>query len=821
MCNMKNIITLLILIATFSCKTNQPAPTAAIPESQHKVQLDSMQKLEGFFNLYWDNNSGKVWLEIDKINTEFLYVNSLVAGIGSNDIGLDRGQFGQNRVVKFVKNGPKILLVQPNYKYRAISENEYERKAVNESFAQSVLWGFDITDQRLNSYIVDATAFFLNDTHNVGLRLARMDQGNYKVDLSKSSINPDKLKSFPENTIVEAILTFKGQAKGFYVRQVVPTPGLITVRQRHSFVKLPEPGYKMRKYDPRSGYFEISFFDYAVPYTEPINQKYIVRHRLEKKDPDLDISDPVEPIIYYLDPGVPEPVRSALLDGASWWDEAFEAAGFNNAFQIKMLPDDADPMDVRYNIIQWVHRSTRGWSYGHSVIDPRTGEIIKGHVSLGSLRIRQDFLIAQGLLSPYHSGDVDLTAAREMALARIRQLSAHEVGHTLGLAHNYAASVQKRASVMDYPHPLIKLNDEGEIDLSDAYDTKIGEWDKMAIRYGYGIATDDEDDFLSQIIQESLNSGLYYISDKDSRPEGSAHPYAHLWDNNTNAANELNRIIEIRKIALNNMGLNSIPENAPVSSIEDVIVPVYLMHRYQLEAASKLIGGLLYTYAHKGDGQTITEMIPAENQEMALKAILRTLQPEFLEIPESILQLMPPKALGYNQTNENFRGNTGLTFDPFSAAGSSASFSIRLLLNPQRASRMVEYNSRDTSLPGFERILAELIDNTWYKSYKNPYYTEINRVVSMELLNQMLQLAENPSASTQARAITLSGIYALDKFIQSEYKSEKSETEKAHLLFALEIINRFKDNPGLFKPNNPDPLPMGSPIGNNMINCDF
>jgi len=818
---MKKNILLLTMIVIASCKTNQSIPTTDISEPQAQVQIEKMKKLEGFFNLYWDNNSGKVWLEIDKLDIEFLYVNSLVAGIGSNDIGLDRGQFGQNRVVKFVKNGPKIMMVQPNYRYRALSDNPYEIKAVEESFAKSVLWGFDIKDHRLNSYIVDATNFFLGDAHNVSRTLSRMNQGNYQVDASKSSIYQDNLKSFPENTIVEALLTFKGQPKGYYVWQVVPTPELITVRQRHSFVKLPDEDYKMRKYDARSGYFEISFFDYAVPFTEPIDQKYIVRHRLEKKDHDLKISEPVEPIVYYLDPGAPEPIRSALLEGASWWNEAFEAAGFTNAFQIKMLPEDADPMDVRYNIIQWVHRSTRGWSYGHSVIDPRTGEIIKGHVSLGSLRIRQDFLIAQGLLSPYHDGKADLTEAREMALARIRQLSAHEVGHTLGLAHNYAASVQNRSSVMDYPHPLIKLDDEGEIDLSEAYDNKIGEWDKMAIRYGYGVFPDNEEEYLSQTIQESLNNGLYYISDKDSRPEGSAHPYAHLWDNNTNAADELNRIIEIRRIALNNMGLNSIPENFPVSSLEDMIVPVYLMHRYQLEAASKLIGGLLYTYAHKGDGQIITEMIPAESQQMALKAILQTLQPEFLGIPENLLELIPPKALGYNQTNENFRGKTGLTFDPLSAAESSSSFAIRLLLNPQRASRLVEYKSREPNLPGFENVLIELINNTWKKTPENPYHMEINRVVSMELLNQMLQLAVNPSASTQARAITLSSIYQLEKWMQSKYKTEKSSNEKAHVLFALESIKRFKDNPDLFKPNIPDPLPMGSPIGNNLLNCDF
>jgi hypothetical protein len=818
---MKKNVLLLIMMVIVSCKTNQSIPTTNLSEPQVQVQIEKMKKLEGFFNLYWDNNSGKVWLEIDKLDFEFLYVNSLVAGMGSNDIGLDRGQFGQNRVVQFVKNGPKILMVQPNYRYRAISDNPYERKAVEESFAKSVLWGFNIKDQRLNSYIVDATDFFLGDAHNVSRTLSRMNQGNYQVDASKSSIYQDNLKSFPENTIVEALLTFKGQPKGYYVWQVTPTPELITVRQRHSFVKLPDTDYKMRKYDARSGYFEISFFDYAVPFTEPIDQKYIVRHRLKKKDPDLKLSEPVEPIVYYLDPGAPEPIRSALLEGASWWNDAFEAAGFRNAFQIKMLPEEADPMDVRYNIIQWVHRSTRGWSYGHSVIDPRTGEIIKGHVSLGSLRIRQDFLIAQGLLSPYHDDNTDLSEAREMALARIRQLSAHEVGHTLGLAHNYAASVQNRSSVMDYPHPLIRLDDEGEIDLSEAYDTKIGEWDKMAIRYGYSEFSENEEEYLSQTIQESLDNGLYYISDKDSRPEGSAHPFAHLWDNNINAADELNRIIEIRRIALNNMGLNSIPNNFPVSSLEDMIVPVYLMHRYQLEAASKLIGGLLYTYAHKGDGQIITEMIPAESQEMALKAILQTLQPEFLEIPEHLLELIPPKALGYNQTNENFQGKTGLTFDPLSAAESSSSFAIRLLLNPQRASRLVEYKSRDTDLPGLDKILIELIDHTWKETYKNPYHKEINRVASMELLNKMLQLAENQSASVQARAITLSGIYGLEKWMQSKYKTEKSSDEKAHLLYGLESIKRFKDNPDLFKANNPDKLPMGPPIGNNMLNCDF
>jgi len=818
---MKKLYILLIVLLSLSCKTNQPLPQPEKPDQSSHLQLEKMKKLDGFFNLYWDNSTGKLWLEIDKLDNEFLYINSLATGIGSNDIGLDRGQFGDNRVVKFIKNGPKIFLIQPNYSYRAISDNPYEQKAVNESFAQSILWGFNIQEQLLSNYIVDATDFFMKDTHNVTGSLAYTGQGKYQVDLSKSGIYPEGLKSFPENTIVESILTFKGKPEGFYVRQVVPTSELITVRQRHSFVQLPDPGYAMRKFDARSGFFGISFYDYAMPFTEPIEKRFIVRHRLEKTNPGNLLSEPVEPIIYYLDPGTPEPVRSALLEGASWWNEAFEAAGFKNAFQVKLLPEDADPMNVRYNLIQWVHRSTRGWSYGHSVIDPRTGEIIKGHVSLGSLRIRQDFLIAQGLLSPYHDGETDLKKAKDMALARIRQLSAHEVGHTLGLAHNYASSVQERASVMDYPHPLIKLNNDGEIDLSEAYDTKIGAWDKQAIKYGYMVFSDNETENLYKIVQEGIDAGLYYISDKDARPEGSAHPYAHLWDNNSNAANELNRIIEIRKIALNKMGLNSIPKNNPISNMEDVIVPVYLMHRYQLEAASKLLGGLLYTYSYKSDGQVITEMIPAEKQRMALTAMIKTIQPEFLKVPENLLELLPPKALGSTSTNENFRKKTGLTFDPLAAAESAAELSIRLLLNPQRAARLVEYKSRNQDLPGLNEVLSKLIENSWKNKLQNPYHAEINRTVSMQVLTKMILLAEDQTASGQVRAITLSEIHKLEKWMTDRYRSEKDYNQKAHFLYGMELIRRYKENPELFKPEIAFPLPAGSPIGNGILNCEF
>jgi hypothetical protein len=847
---MRQIAAIGFVVMTSAC-ASQPAPPSppalsveatrpAAPATESHIpptvesRTTSLQKIDGFLPLFWDANAGKLLMQIGRFDEELILQSSLPAGVGSNPIGLDRGELSATHLVSFQRIGPKVLLVESNTRFRALTDNAAERRDVEDSFARSVLWGFKVEAADANGVLVDATDFFLSDIHGVIRRLSDLKQGSFALDRDRSAIWLPRTKGFPRNTEVEAILTFETHDRpGPLVSGVTPVPQTVSVREHFSFVALPEPGYKPRRVDPRVGVSGIEIYDYASPFSGPLEKRWIARHRLEKADPTAAISEPVTPIVYYVDNGVPEPIRSALVEGASWWSQAFEAAGFRNAFQVKILPLDADPMDVRYNMINWVHRSTRGWSYGESVLDPRTGEIIKGNVRLGSLRIRQDVLIAEGLIPQFDERnakdfvrfDPD-TDPSIMALARIRQLAAHEVGHTLGLDHNMAASSYGRASVMDYPAPYVKITD-GRLDFSEAYAKGIAPYDKFAIRYGYTQFPpgSKEDAELNRMVRcaagdpacpeaDRANPPMLFIKDSDARPVGAAHPLASVWDGGSDPVAMLAHEIEVRRIALGQFGLRNLPVGAPLSSLEERLLPLYLHHRYQLEAASKSVGGMYYTYAVKeADGivpREVRRIVPAAEQRAALRIVLSTLDPGFLEIPQRILDLIPPRA---NSTEggiaELFEKRTTPVFDPVAAATVASDLTISALLDPNRDARLAQFHAENGDNPSLTEVLSALSDVALRR--ESGYRAAITRATRSVLVGRLLDLAANPDAAFEVRDEATEALRRLSARLVDVTGTDSSEVASRHA--AREEIERFLARPAATR-TRPHLLeiPPGPPI---------
>jgi hypothetical protein len=801
--SMKKILAFFLFLLPILLKA-QPLPSI-------EEKAKGLVKQEGYFTFYRDDQNGKIWMEISKFDTEILYVMSLPAGLGSNDIGLDRGLIGGGRVVKFSRIGKKILMVEPNFQYRAVTEDKGEKKAVDQSFAKSTLWGFTAEAESNGTVLVDATDFLTRDAMQTANRLKKMQQGNYALDKTRSALYFESCKNFPLNTELEATITLVSAdgVSGNFIQSVTPSPEAITLRMHHSFVQLPDGNYTPRKFDPRSSFNNTSYFDYSTPVSEPIEKFVINRHRLSKKDPSAAMSEPVNPIVYYLDNGTPEPIRSALLKGASWWNQAYEAAGYKNAFIVKVLPDSCDPMDIRYNMINWVHRSTRGWSYGASIVDPRTGEIIKGQVSLGSLRVRQDYLIAQGLLSPFSKDELKEDPMLKMSLARLEQLSAHEVGHTLGLMHNYAASTVDRSSVMDYPHPLVQLNRKGEIDMNNVYDNKIGPWDKVAITWGYADLSKSKNEAaeLNKILTEAYSKGMRYISDRDARAPGGLHPEAHLWDNGNDIVKELESVNDVRKLALKNFGLNSIRKGMPMAMLEDVLVPVYFYHRYQIEAVTKLIGGMHYNYALKGDGQQVTSPLEKEKQTAAMDAILKCIDPTFLTLPANIAALIPPRPAGYEFNRELFKKKTGLSFDQLAPAEAAADLPLSFLFNAERLNRLLQQET--VGGYGITNMMESLVTSTFKSSRREGMEKAIQLQTEQILLTYLLSSSVDEQLSYPARSKTSGILQGLKTYLEEAKKTVKDVDYLAHINLALD---RFKA-PEKAKPTLHAPAPPGAPIG--------
>jgi hypothetical protein len=706
--------------------------------------------MQGLVPVRVDRGAGKVFLvlpppDAEGISVRFIYLTTLETGLGSAPIGLDRAQARETRLLVFRRVGRKVVAEVENPRFRATGAPRDEQDGVRRSFAYSTIWMGDAAEQPDGRLLVDLSTFLTRDDIDIARALKRGGGGEFKLAPDLSVADTNFVKVFPDNVELEGRLTFTSAAPTQEVNNIAPVDGNLSFIVRHSLIRLPEPGYVPRRFDPRAGTFGTQVVDFAQPLGQPIVYELANRFRLEKLDPAAPRSRVKKPIVFYIDRSAPEPIRSALREGVSWWAKAFDDAGYIDAFRAEILPEGADPLDIRYNVVNWVNRATRGWSYGQAISDPRTGEIIKGSVLLGSLRVRQDLIIYQALVGAAKTGTGGPNDPVQVALARIRQLGAHEVGHALGFAHNFAGSTQGRTSVMDYPAPRIGLK-AGAPDLSDAYGTGVGRWDEFIVGWNYA-QTDAE---AQARLNAALGQGLRYVADDDARPAEAAHPYGSLWDDAREPVAELRRMMAVRAAAVARFGPEALPAGEPLADLRRSFVPIWLLHRYQVEAAAKLLGGVDFTYGLQGDGREDMRAVPPAAQRQALDALLATLTPAALTVPPA---LVPRLSAGWSGQGDRQQQIEALdtagrpVFDPFTATEVGAMVTLTDLLAPNRLNRLEIHNQADPASPGAAEAIDRLLAQVTRFAALAPAEAAVQRRIATTAILALARVQRDPNLS--------------------------------------------------------------------------
>jgi hypothetical protein len=809
------IACLALALASGACASTQSPPPAVTPatapaSSQASARLAGLQRRDGFIPFFLDSKQGKIYLELPRDSARALMFVSLATGLGSNPIGLDRGAGGDSFVTRFDRNGDHVQVVFENWNYRSSArDNPAHQRTVLEAFPPSTVAALPILSQNGERMIVDATDFVMRDWNDVVGTLSTSNEGAYTIARDRSSIYEAYTKAFPENTEIDVALTFATQGRpGQTISRIVPDGRAFTLRQHISLLPLPDPSYRPRVLDPRVGFFGITFKDYAQPIQEPLEQRWIARHRLERVNP-ADPNSPIKnPLIYYIDRGIPEPIRTATRQGVAWWSEAFDRAGLKGAFRVEDLPEGVDPMDARYNVVQWENRNERGWSIGGSLGDPRTGEILKAMARLDSHRARTDYNIYAGLFG------ADAAAAdTAFVLARVRQVSAHEVGHTLGLAHNYIASTYDRGSVMDYPPPRVRLDANGNIDISSAYASGPGAYDVFAIRWGYGIfPPGTEQDSLRAIVEDGLRRGLLFLSDADARPDYASDPRTNLWDDASSATQFLTDEMQVRRVAMSRFGERSIRVGEPMALLQERFVPVYLMHRFALSSLTRTIGGMEYANAVRGDHVQATRPIDAASQRRALTLLIDALQPKELAIPDTVLTLLGPRPFSYQPYVELFGSRTRPAFDELGAARSLAQMIVDGILQRERAARVVAFQTRMTNPLTLGEIVDALTADWGSTTTGSPKLDALRRVAQRAVVDRLLLLAADKEAAPEVRSLVELKMASL-RARSRALASGAGEQRRAHWTAIASDLNRWLERQELPDPTPALRAPPGDPFG--------